>query len=137
MTLEEKREYDRKYRAEHREAIQRKQRAWSLANKDKHAISQKKSRRKHIERVRAYARDYKLGIAANDHFLAQLKIQGNYCALCSKEFVNRRDTQQDHNHATNQFPLTWKTNLVQSTFHHYERLSCIQSIPMKKFRIFP
>jgi hypothetical protein len=97
VPLDERRRYAReratKWRAANPEKHRENVRKWSAANRELIRSRQRKSQ--HI-RV-AQSRDRRLGIGAHSHFVAQVKVQGNCCAICFRELAK---PCLDHDHKT-------------------------------------
>jgi DNA-directed RNA polymerase subunit RPC12/RpoP len=69
--------------------------------KQKSAI--KKWNQLHLENMRKSQAKHKYGEGAYGHFLTQLKLQNNLCAICGKGFELEKEKHRDHNHNTKEW----------------------------------
>ena len=99
--LEKGREYNRKWRAANLEKARETSRKWHAANPEKARETSRKWHAANLEKHREYKRKLFYGAGAHEHLEAQVKAQGNCCAICAKPFT--KTPHLDHNHETNQW----------------------------------
>jgi len=59
--------------------------------------------RAHSEQNKRLHRERRYGQGAHEHFVNQLKVQENRCAVCGDPLVAGRSTHLDHDHETGQW----------------------------------
>lgn len=125
MTNRQLRIKNKKYHKEHREEISLRKKQWAKDNPDKvnkhkkdnpdyHRIYIKNYRKKHPEKMAAYARKRAYGIT-KEWFDRQLKKQKGKCAVCFRMLIK---PNVDHDHITGKVReiLCWSCNMAIGYF---------------------
>ncbi len=102
QTPEERREYKKAWKEEHKERLQAERKAYYQANKELYKARDKLQRQRHSDRLKDYRLRKKYGITL-EVFKEMLRTQGDGCVICSKPQTEgpRGRLCVDHDHKTN------------------------------------